>query len=221
MKGRYIRYSENQLAWIRRHRRLPRHDLHVAFVKKFRRRDVSLENLKALCTRKGWRTGRDGRLRRGNVPHNKGKKMPYNANSARTRFKTGNRTGRANHVYKPIGTIRSSKEGYLERKIHDGLPMQSRWRAVHLLNWEEKHGPVPKGMCLKCKGERTDTDPSNWELIPRALLPRLAGRWTPAYDGAPDELKPTIMAVAKLEHRLRENRAVAKGVKRAIAERLR
>ena len=35
---------------------------------------------------------------------------------------------------------------------------------------------MPAGMCLKCKGGRSDTDPSNWELIPRALLPRLAGR---------------------------------------------
>ncbi len=204
MKGTPIRYSEKQLAWIRRRKKWAHIRLHAAFVKKFRRRDVALEALKHLCWRRGWHTGRDGRFKKGIVPHNKGKPMPYNANSARTRFKKGNRTGRANQVYKPIGSERLSKEGYLERKIHDGLPMQSRWRGVHLLNWERKHGPVPKGMCLKCKGERTNTSPSNWELIPRALLPRLAGRWAPAYDDAPAGLKPTIMAVAKLEHRLRE-----------------
>lgn len=81
--------------------------------------------------------------------------------------------------------------------------MQSRWRGVHLLNWEQQHGPVPKGMCLKCLGERRNTDPSNWELVPRALLPRLNGKSGRRYDHAPAELKPTIMAVAKLEHRLR------------------
>ena len=63
-------------------------------------------------------------------------------------------------------------------------------------------------MCLKCKGDRLNTDSSNWELVPRALLPRLDGRFGRGYEDAPVDLKPTIMAVAKLEHRLREkNRA--------------
>ena len=70
--------------------------------------------------------------------------------------------------------------------------------------WEQKHGPLPEGMCLKCKGDPLNTDPSNWEVVPRGLLPRLNNRWGRGYDSAPDELKPTIMAVAKLEHRLRE-----------------
>jgi hypothetical protein len=206
MKGDWIKYTPRQLAWLKRHRKLPRRALHAAFVQKFRRRDVSFDNLKALCTRKGWKTGRDGRFEKGIVPANKGKKMPYNANSARTRFKKGNRTGRAEHVYKPIGTERLSKNGYFERKIHDGLPRQSRWRLVHLLNWEAIHGRVPRGHCLKSlDGTKTNTDPSNWELIPRALLPRLNGRYGRGYDAAPDDLKPTIMAVAKLEHRLRTN----------------
>jgi hypothetical protein len=52
-------------------------------------------------------------------------------------------------------------------------------------------------------GNKQNTDPSNWELIPRALLPRLGGRFGRDYDNAPDALKPTIMAVAKLEHAAR------------------
>jgi hypothetical protein len=61
-------------------------------------------------------------------------------------------------------------------------------------------------MVLKCKGDCLNTDPSNWELIPRALLPRLSGRFGRGYDDAPSELKPTIMAVVKLEQQLYEKR---------------
>lgn len=206
-KGVRIRYTAKQLAFIKRRRKLPRRALHAAFVRRFRRRDVSLEDLKTLCTRNGWKTGRTGCFEKGIVPFNKGKKMPYNANSARTQFKKGDRTGRANEVYKPIGTERLSKEGYLERKIHDGLPMKSRWRQVHVLNWTAINGPVPRGYCLKnIDGNRLNVEASNWELIPRALLPRLNGRFGRGYDNAPTELRPAIMSVVKLEHQLRRIR---------------
>ena len=36
------------------------------------------------------------------------------------------------------------------------------------------------------------------------MLPRLSGRWGLGYDEAPDELKPTVLAVAELEHKARE-----------------
>lgn len=43
-----------------------------------------------------------------------------------------------------------------------------------------------------------------WEAVPRAILPRLAGgnryRRKLAYDDAAPEVRPAIMAVAKLSH---------------------
>lgn len=202
MKGAPIPYSAAELAWIKAHSTDPRAEMHAAFCTKFGRPDVSLININSLCKRKGWLTGRTGKFRAGKTPPNKGKSMPYNANSAATQFKKGGRTGRANDLYKPIGTERVSKDGYRERKIHDGLPRQSRWRAVHLVEWEAINGPVPADHCLKClDGDRTNTAPENWQPIPRAMLPRLNGRrWSRGYDTAPNQLKPAIMAVTKLEH---------------------
>ena len=215
MKGRRIPYSDAELAWIEQRKDWPRRDLHAAFCEQFDRADVVVDSLKQLCLRKGWKTGRDGRLQPGNVPANKGQKMPYNANSARTQFKKGQLSGRAAQLVKPIGAERLSKEGYLERKIHNGLPFQSRWRAVHLIRWEEKNGPIPKGMALKnLSGDRANTDPDNWALVPRALLPRLNGRFGRDFETAPAELKPTIMAVVQLEHKARTMR---KGKKRKVA----
>ena len=113
-------------------------------------------------------------------------------------------------LYKPIGTERMSKEGYRERKVHDGMPLQSRWRAVHLIEWEAVNGPIPDGHCLKCvDGDRTNTAHTNWELVSRALLPALNGgrhKRRLAYDEAAAELKPALLTMAKVEHRVRELR---------------
>lgn len=205
MKGRAIKYSDAELVFIEALQALPRRDLHAEFCKYSGRNDVSIDNIKRLCNRKGWNTGRTGQFPKGNVSHNKGKKGQCAPGSEKGWFKKGGRTGRANDLYKPIGTERLSKDGYLERKIHDGMPLQSRWRAVHLVEWEKKHGPLPKGMCLKClDGDKTNTNPSNWEAIPRALLPRLNGRFGRGYDQAEPEVKATILAIVKLEHQARE-----------------
>lgn len=211
MKGQAISYTDEELAWIEAHHTLPRRELTIQFIARFARPDVSQSNLTALCKRKGWLTGRTGQFVKGQESWSKGKKMPYHPNSAATRFKKGHRGGIALEQYKPIGTERTSKDGYLERKMHDGMPLQSRWRAVHLINWEAQNGLIPDGHCLKClDGNKTNCDPSNWKLIPRAMLPRLAGRWRLGYDEAPPELKPTVLAVAELEHKAREVKGRAK-----------
>lgn len=204
-KGRATAYTKAELTWIKRHRKLSRRELHSAFVKMFARAQVTPDALKGVLSRRGWRTGRDGRFARGSVPANKGKKMPYNANSARTRFKKGGRP--ANTKY--AGHERVDKNGYILISVEETNPhtgFERRYVLKHKRLWERMHGPVPKGMALKCKGDRLNTDPSNWELVPRGLLPRLNGKSGRGYDYAPQDLKPTIMAVAKLEHRLREKR---------------
>ena len=215
MKGRAVTYSNEELEFIESVSQWPRSQAHAAFCEKFRRDDVTLHNFSSLCKRKRWLTGRTGQFAQGAEPHNKGRKCGpgqggNHPNARRTQFRKGNRTGKANQNYQPVGTERISEDGYRERKVHDGLPLHSRWQLVHRLEWEAANGSVPEGYCLKCLGDRLNTDPSNWELIPRALLPRLAGgnRYNPvlAFDDAPDELKPTVLAVAKVQHAARNAR---------------
>lgn len=207
MKGRRITYTDAELAWIEAHAHLPRRDLHAAFVRAFDRPDVTIDNIKSLCTRRGWLTGRTGQFAAGQTPHNKGK--PFcPPGSEKGWFRKGERRGVATRLYKPIGTERISKDGYLERKVNDDLPLQARWRAVHLIEWERINGPVPAGHALKClDGNRQNTDPSNWMPVPRAILPRLTGRWRAIpYDTAPAELKPILLAAARVEHEARQAR---------------
>lgn len=206
MKGVPNRYSAAELAWLKARATWPRRALLAAFRAAFGRDDVSLTALNGLCKRKGWMTGRSGRFEAGHVPVNKGRKGVCAPGSETGWFRPGVRRGRAARLYQPIGTQRLSQDGYVERKIHDGLPMRARWRAVHRIRWEAVHGPVPDGHCLKCRdGDKTNTDPANWLAIPRALLPRLNGRWTGlSYDAAEPELKPCILAAAKLHHAARK-----------------
>lgn len=204
MKDEWIRYSTAELRFVSALRDLPRRTLHQAFAILFERDDVSLAAIKALCSRKGWSTGRDGRFGKGHVPANKGQPFPFNANQARTQFQKGNRPPNTKYA----GHERISKDGYVEISIEETNPhtgFERRYVAKHRLLWERANGPVPEGHALKClDGDKLNTDPSNWKAIPRAMLPRLNGRFGRGYDAAPAALKPTILAIAELEHRARE-----------------
>lgn len=104
-------------------------------------------------------------------PWNKGSHFVAGGRSAETRFKKGHRGGRALQKYQPIGAERISKDGYLQRKINDDMPFQRRWRGVHILLWEERHGPLPKGYAIAFKnGDKTDIRLENFECIPRREL---------------------------------------------------
>lgn len=207
MKGRQIRYSADELNWIPAFTDMPRRELHALFVQVWNRADVSFENFKALCTRKGWKTGRSGQFVKGVVayPPAKGTNHP---GSQATQFKKGHgRTGHAVTLYKPIGTERITPDGYLERKVNDGPNLKARWQAVHRLNWIAANGPIPPGHRLKClDGNRLNTDPANWRAVPNALAPRLDGRFGRGFNTAPPELRPLILATTELEHAAREAR---------------
>lgn len=209
LAGRSRKFSEVELAWLSENRTMPIGDYHRAFVERFGRTDITRQALHALRKRKGWRTGRTGRFGKGHVPANKGRKMPWNENSARTRFRKGHRP----HNYRGAGHESVDEHGYVwmivdETNPYTGAP--TRRVQKHKWLWERENGPVPEGHVLKClDGDKSNTDPSNWECVPTGLLPRLNGKCGRDYDNAPDELKPAIMAVARLEHAARNRRAEA------------
>ncbi|MDM0032093.1 HNH endonuclease [Variovorax sp. J22P271] len=64
-----------------------------------------------------------------------------------TQFKKGAMAGAAQHNYVPVGSLRTSKDGYLERKVTDdpALYPARRWVPVARLVWEAAHGPIPRG----------------------------------------------------------------------------
>lgn len=198
--GNLIIYSAEELAWIEAHKKLVRRVAHADFCTKFNRKDVSFQNLNGLCKRKGWMTGRTGCYAPGQTPANKGKKMPYNANTAKTQFKKG----QLPHNTKHLGHENLRSDGYVEISVAETNPhtgFERRYVLKHRYLWEQANGQIPDDHVLKClSDDKTNSDLLNWELIPRAMLPRLNGRFGRSYDGAEPEVKLTIMAIAKLEH---------------------
>ncbi|HEX3747655.1 MAG TPA: HNH endonuclease [Bryobacteraceae bacterium] len=199
MMRKVIHYSAEELAWIKANCTTSRAEAHAAFCAEFGRSDVSIDNYVGLCKRKGWLTGRDGRLKPGGVSWNKGKKMPYNANSAATQFKKGQHP----HNIKYAGHERLHEDGYLYISIEETDPhtgFERRYVLKHKYLWENKNGPIPEGMCLKClDGNRQNADPLNWQLISRGELPHLNGRWSRGYDESPEEVRPVLLTLAKLK----------------------
>lgn len=119
------------------------------------------------------------RFKPGSTPWNKGSHYVAGGRSAETRFKKGGMMGAAQHNYVPIGTLRISKDGYLERKTTDDptLVPARRWTAVHRLVWQAAHGPIAPSHAVVYKpGQRTAIESEitidRLECIPRAELAR-------------------------------------------------
>lgn len=120
----------------------------------------------------GNNVGARGRFQKGLTPWNKGMKgWQAGGRSKETQFRPGHRRGRAAQIYQPIGAERITKDGYLQRKVNDDMPLQRRWRMVHHLVWEEHHGPIPTGHAVRfINGDKSDIRIDNLELISRRDL---------------------------------------------------
>jgi len=159
-----------------------------------------LASPEACRLRRGDDVGAKYRFTKGRVPANKGLRRPgYGPGRMReTQFKKGVRQGVAVRLYKPIGTERISKDGYFERKVNDDLPLQGRWRAVHLVVWEEANGPLPQGHAIAFKnGDRADIRLENLECITRREL--MARN---SIHNLPKELASTIQLLGALNRRI-------------------
>lgn len=135
-------------------------------------------------------SGKAHRFKKGDVAWNKGKYMRMHP---ATEFKKGCMP----HNYKPVGTERITRDGYRERKIAD----PKKWKAVHVLVWEEHHGPVPEKHKVAFKtSNRLDCDINNLELISYADAMR---RNTIAR--YPREIKAVIKTLSKLKKTIKNH----------------
>jgi hypothetical protein len=139
------------------------------------------------------KSGRNGKFPRNGQPWNKGIKYIAGGNSQRTQFKKG----RKPHTWKPVGYIRTTTDGYREIKISDTGITRRDYVGLHRLEWEKHHGPVPKGHVVIFKdGNKQNTHISNLECLSRAELSKLNAN---AYTQMPDETKPAVLTLSKLQ----------------------
>lgn len=71
-KGRARRFSADETAWIAARQEMTTREAHALFIAQFGRDDVSLDNFKALRTRRGLKTGAQRTDREGQYPGQQG-----------------------------------------------------------------------------------------------------------------------------------------------------
>lgn len=128
-----------------------------------------LASAAACRLRRGDNVGAAHRFTPGHIPANKGLRRPgwSSGRMSETQFKPGGKP----HTWRPIGSTRLSKDGYLQRKVSDTGHPPRDWVGVHLLLWQEAHGPVPPGFAVCFKdGDKTHLVLENFELISRCEL---------------------------------------------------
>lgn len=136
--------------------------------------EIRLSQVKSYIKNNKLSTGRTGRFEKGQVPSNKGKKMPkaIYERCMGTMFKEGNIPSN----YNPIGTEKLLADGYVWVKVDDKpkAPKRVNWKQKHKLIWEQANGSVPKGyVVIFADQDRSNFNLDNFVLISRAQLVRM------------------------------------------------
>ena len=150
----------------------------------------------------------------GQTPWNKGTHFVAGGRSAETRFKKGGMTGAAQHNYVPIGSLRVTRDGYLERKMSDDPTVYParRWVPVSRLVWEAAHGPIPRGHVVAFKPGRKSAELERitldaLECVSRAEMARRNSIWRSGH--AMGKLYQLKGAITRQINRITTERAAA------------
>lgn len=111
----------------------------------------------------------------GKAPWNKGLKgsTGLHPKSQANHFKPGSRHGQAALNVLPVGSLRITDDGLLQRKVAGTVgALYRNWVAVHRLVWEQAHGPVPPGHLVVFKPGRRTTDLDEITLDALELITR-------------------------------------------------
>ena len=107
--------------------------------------------------------GLDCKFQTGHLSHNKGRKGYVAPGCEKGWFRAGDLPENT----LPVGTVITKGDGYLWKKVrNDLIPARKNWRQLHLLIWEEAHGPVPEGYLVIFK----DKDRQNCVLENLAMV---------------------------------------------------
>jgi hypothetical protein len=192
--GKRLTYTGEQIDFLKtNYRRLPLAKLPDAFNEHFGTHKTKVQ-IRAFLKNHGITSGRTGRFIKGQKSWNKGVKGYMGPNA--TSFKKGNRPKN----WKPLGTERISKDGYIEIKVAERNPytgFPTRYRLKHQVVWESVNGPIPAGKIVIFRdGDRTNCAIGNLVCISRAVGVRLNQF---GYTGLQADLKPSMLALARLK----------------------
>ena len=127
--------------------------------------NITSRTIKSYKANNKLNSGLTGKFRKGQTPHNKGKKMPKEVYEKvkHTMFAKGNVP--PNH--RPVGSERISKDGYIEVKVAE----PNKWRLKQRVVYEETKGKIPEGCpIIFLDGNKRNFDIDNLRCITRSEL---------------------------------------------------
>ena len=188
-------FTQEQIDFIREgYKHYTKPELLRLFNERFPDNLKKLNQLCAFISNQKIRSGRTGQFDKGVTPWNKGKRGYMGPN--RTSFKDGHEPHNTKWAYYE----REGKHGIIEISVPERNPYTGycrRFRPKHVWIWEQEHGPVPEGHAVMFK----DGDNRNFELDNLVLVSRteLLTANLHDYKNQPDDIKPAVLALAKLE----------------------
>jgi len=193
-----IRYTEAHVEFLRTtYKSASVSELTVLFNKHFGT-SLTVGQIKGALKNRKITSGRTGQFEKGHKSWNSGTKGQGLTGPNPGSFKKGN----VPHNHTPLWTERKGKDGYIEMSVPERNPytgFPTRYKHKHVWLWEQENGPKPKGTAVIFKdGNNRNFDRGNLMLVTRAelLAMNLHG-----YKDQPAELKPSVLALAKVEAR--------------------
>lgn len=159
--GDFMRYTDEMIIFLKNNAPGKSYKEITELFNKTFNLEKTINQLSTLFKRHKIKTGTYKTFAKGNIPHNKGKKGVGGWEP--TQFKKG-------HIpinYKPIGSERIDKDGYILIKVAD----PNKWRFKHRILWEKKHGKIPTNYVLIFSdGNKLNVDLDNLMLVSRREL---------------------------------------------------
>ena len=143
--------------------------------------------------------GKNSRYNKGNVPHNKGKKVSETTylKCAPTMFKAGHKPSNTREADAMSIRVDKSGRSYYYSKIRDGV-----WVLSHRLLWEQIYGPIPAKHIVRFKdGNTMNLHISNLECI--AMRDNDVRNSIHRF---PDEVKEVIRLKSKLNKKIKNGK---------------
>lgn len=165
-------------------------EIQKAFIERFGW-EITIGQVNAYIGNHHLNTGRTGCFEKGHVPSNKGKKMSADVyeKAKDTMFKKGHMP----HNYRPVGSERVNRDGYIEVKTKD----PKTWKLKHRIVWEAVNGKIPRDSIIIFRdGDRQNVSIDNLLMIKKSVNAVLNHTGLAVYEG---EAKETAIKLAELK----------------------
>ena len=127
--------------------------------------NITSRTIKSYKANNKLNSGLTGKFRKGQTPHNKGKKMPKEVYEKVKHTMFAKCNVPPNH--RPVGSERISKDGYIEVKVAE----PNKWRLKQRVVYEETKGKIPEGCpIIFLDGNKRNFDIDNLRCITRSEL---------------------------------------------------